>query len=83
MNRTLIDPLVAAVLYEGYLLYPYRASSVKNRHRWTFGGLVPEVWADAHERGEIRVECLVEGDASARIEIQARFLQQIERTGSR
>ena len=30
-----------AVLYEGYLLYPYRASARKNRYRWTFGVLVP------------------------------------------
>ena len=26
-----------AMLYEGYVLYPYRASSRKNRYRWTFG----------------------------------------------
>ena len=26
-----------AVLYEGYLLYPYRASSSKNQVRWQFG----------------------------------------------
>src|SRR4029453_6269418 len=28
-----------AVLYEGYLLYPYRASAAKNQARWQFGGL--------------------------------------------
>ena len=37
MNQTLVDQVAAAVLYEGYILYPYRPS-VKNRHRWTFGG---------------------------------------------
>ncbi|MDQ6849257.1 MAG: hypothetical protein M3070_04640 [Actinomycetota bacterium] len=30
-----------AVLYEGYLLYPYRASSGKNQSRWQFGVLGP------------------------------------------
>jgi len=40
MNRTLVDQIADAVLYEGYLLYPYRPS-VKNRQRWTFGGLYP------------------------------------------
>jgi len=35
--RTVAD----AVLYEGYLLYPYRASSGKNRTRWQFGVLGP------------------------------------------
>ena len=30
-----------AVLYEGYVLYPYRASAPKNQVRWQFGVLVP------------------------------------------
>ena len=30
-----------AVLFEGYLLYPYRASAQKNRIRWQFGVLTP------------------------------------------
>lgn len=37
-----------AILYEGYLLYPYRRSSGKNRVRWQFGVIVPPAWADAH-----------------------------------
>ncbi len=35
--RTIAD----AVLYEGYLLYPYRANSRKNQTRWQFGVLGP------------------------------------------
>ena len=31
MNRELVEKVVNAVLYEGYILYPYRASSKKNR----------------------------------------------------
>ena len=30
-----------AVLFEGYLLYPYRASAQKNQLRWQFGVLTP------------------------------------------
>ena len=30
-----------AVLYEGYVLYPYRASARKNQMRWQFGVLAP------------------------------------------
>ena len=37
-----------AVLYEGYLLYPYRATSGKNQSRWQFGVLGPP---RAAERG--------------------------------
>ena len=44
MNQGLVDQIAAAVLYEGYILYPYRPS-VKNRQRWTFGGLVPRAYS--------------------------------------
>src|SRR5690348_18149952 len=37
MNRALVNRIADAVLYEGYILYPYRPS-LKNRQRWTFGG---------------------------------------------
>ena len=46
MNTQLIDAIAKAVLYEGYMLYPYKASSVKNRQRWTFGSVYPQTWAD-------------------------------------
>jgi hypothetical protein len=36
----LAEQIATAVLYEGYILYPYRPSSVKNRQRWTFGGVI-------------------------------------------
>ena len=37
MNSTEVEAVAAAILYEGYLLYPYRSTSVKNQTRWTFG----------------------------------------------
>ena len=40
MNSAMIDKLAQALLYEGYILYPYRRST-KNHHRWTFGGVFP------------------------------------------
>ncbi|MEW2294231.1 hypothetical protein ABZ719_16235 [Streptomyces sp. NPDC006743] len=36
-----LSAVADAVLYEGYLLYPYRRSSPKNRVRWQFGVLLP------------------------------------------
>ena len=30
-----------AVLWEGYVLYPYRASAAKNQVRWQYGVLAP------------------------------------------
>jgi hypothetical protein len=65
-----------AILYEGYALYPYRASSVKNRQRWMLGSLSPRGVADA--RGEpwrLRCACLLEAAEGAEIEALARFLR--------
>ena len=40
-----------AVLYEGYVLYPYRASAGKNQMRWQFGVLAPEPYVAAGATG--------------------------------
>jgi hypothetical protein len=45
------DPVAAiadAVLYEGYLLWPYRRSALKNQRRWTFGGVYPRAHSEVH-----------------------------------
>ncbi len=40
-NLDRVEKIAEAVLYEGYMLYPYRASAVKNQQRWNFGVLCP------------------------------------------
>ena len=54
-----------AVLYEGYVLYPYRASAQKNQMRWQFGVLAPGGYAEAtgSERSTCRTECVVDPGA--------------------
>jgi hypothetical protein len=66
-----------AVLYEGYLLYPYRASSDKNRLRWQFGVLAPRAWSEAtgFEAWWMQSEFLVEGGADVQLRGCARFLR--------
>jgi hypothetical protein len=67
-----------AVLYEGYLLYPYRASSSKNQVRWQFGVLGPHgaVEEMVGEDPTIYIECLFRPDSdAAALDIQLRFLQ--------
>ena len=55
-----------AVLFEGYVLYPYRASAAKNRMRWQFGVLVPPAWGARHgEHSGQRTESLMEPRAGA------------------
>ncbi len=72
MNSSPAELIARAVLYEGYILYPYRPSAIKNRQRWTFGGLAPA--------SSLRAECLVRGDAKTIVAVTLRFLHLFERT---
>lgn len=66
-----------AVLYEGYLLYPYRASSGKNQSRWQFGVLGPTQAAELGlgEDDTLSVELLVAPGPDTALTIVLRFLQ--------
>ncbi len=81
MNFAHVEAIVSAVLYEGYILYPYRPSSVKNRQRWTFGGVYPRDYAliDPSSPSHMQTEVLVSGDANTRLEIRVRFLHLVDR----
>jgi hypothetical protein len=72
-----------AVLYEGYILYPYRASSQKNRSRWQFGVLMPPAYAaaDPSETATAQSECVFEHSGAPEVEVHVRFLQVQRRTG--
>jgi hypothetical protein len=76
-----VESVVQAVLYEGYLLYPYRPTSVKNRQRWTFGGVYPRAYAEASgsDPWVTQSECLLRGDERTRVAVRPGFLQVIER----
>lgn len=52
-----------AVLYEGYLLYPYRAGSPKNAVRWQWGVLMPQdvTAVDSSERSANRTDLVLDG----------------------
>lgn len=73
-----------AVLFEGYVLYPYRASAAKNRLRWQFGVLVPPGWgADCEEHDFQHTELLMEPKADATLSVEVRFLHARRRTVQR
>ena len=71
-------PVANAILYEGYLLFPYTASSRKNRVRWQFGVVVPRAYlaagtGDAHRflnQTDKNVLLLVVGDRSANDDVR-------------
>jgi hypothetical protein len=71
-----------AILYEGYLLYPYRGSAQKNQMRFQFGVLMPPAYTEAEpsERSAFQTECLVECADAAQVLVTVRFLQMQRRT---
>lgn len=73
-----VEQLADAVLYEGYNLYPYRPSALKNRHRWLFGCVLPKPWCERHATGDrwnVQTQCLLTGSPQTAVEVQVRFLQ--------
>jgi len=71
-----------AVLYEGYLLYPYHKSAQKNQVRFQFGVLMPPAYQqiDASENSASQTECLLECPDDAKLRIVVRFLHLQRRT---
>lgn len=72
-----------AVLYEGYLLYPYRGTSSKNQSRWQWGVLGPPGAADAGlgEEDSLSAQILVDGAGA--INLTVRFLHLQHRQAER
>ena len=82
MNLDDVRRVADAVLYEGYILYPYRASAQKNRSRWQFGVLMPPAYAaaDPSETTTARAECVFTRDGEPSVDVVVRFLQVQRRT---
>jgi hypothetical protein len=88
-ESAMTDPFAAlrevaeAVLYEGYVLYPYRASSGKNTNRWQFGVLMPPSYVadDESERSSCQTEMIFEAHPEATLRVRVCFLHAQHRTG--
>jgi hypothetical protein len=80
MKFGLARKIADAVLYEGYVLYPYRASSTKNRYRWQWGIVAPRAWSEqVGEPCVMQTEVLIEPGDSPVLEAAIRFLQVQQR----
>ncbi|HEY0839335.1 MAG TPA: hypothetical protein VGD74_04050, partial [Vulgatibacter sp.] len=82
MSFAQVAAVADAVLLEGYVLYPYRASSTKNRFRWSFGILAPRSWSEAggSDPWWMETQVLVAPAGRVVIEGRLRFLQVRRRT---
>jgi hypothetical protein len=82
VNLDAVRRIADAVLYEGYILYPYRASAQKNRSRWQFGVVMAPGYAaaDPSESSFTQTECVLEHTGRPAVEVALRFLQVQRRT---
>jgi hypothetical protein len=82
MNSGVVEKIAQAILYEGYLLYPYRQSALKNQQRWNFGVLYPPAWAaeqTGSDRSYFQMECVACCGPESRVDVSVRFLQLASR----
>ena len=92
MSSGTVEQVANAILYEGYLLYPYRASALKNQRRWNFGVVYPRGdkrsgTAQRRQDGTVnpwsmQTECLCQAGPLSSIEIKVRFLRLAEQTNA-
>jgi hypothetical protein len=77
VNLDAVRRIADAVLYEGYILYPYRASAQKNRSRWQFGVVMAPGYAaaDPSESSFTQTECVLEHTGQPAVDVILRFLQ--------
>lgn len=86
MNAAIVEAIAKSILYEGYLLYPYRPSAIKNRQRFNFGVLYPREYSvkqGGTDAWTMRTQCLVQGDPSTGFLVRVRFLRMVERSCGR
>jgi hypothetical protein len=77
-----VKKIAETVLYEGYILWPYRRSAKKNQQRWTFGGVYPRAYSEARGGDDpwiMQTQCLVLGDEESAVGVRVRFLHVAER----
>jgi hypothetical protein len=77
-----MDPVRAiadAVLYEGYALWPYRRSALKNQRRWTWGGVFPPAHTARHPDDPCEMVAQVRCDDPAAVAVTVRFLHVVAR----
>jgi hydrogenase maturation protease len=82
MDLKLVEKIADAVLYEGYMLYPYRPTAIKNRRRFNFGVVYPQNYGLAHdELFCAQTECLAVCNWRMALDVRVRFLHLTAREG--
>lgn len=73
----ILENLTHTLLYEGYALYPYHRSAIKNQKPVPFGVVFPQVYNSHHEHAHsmMQTQCLLSGSDQLMLDVSIRFLQ--------
>ncbi|MEX0900126.1 MAG: hypothetical protein WD081_05490 [Gammaproteobacteria bacterium] len=85
MNLAPVQAIEGDVLYDGFILYPYREAPLRRQRRWTFGALYPRAYAQQRDARlcSQQVQCLIRGGEATTVEIRTCFLQLTDRQPGR
>lgn len=73
---SILETLAGTLLYEGYSLYPYKRSALKNAKPIPMGVVYPQTYSNYHPEALplMQAECIVLGRADVELDISVRFL---------
>src|SRR5580700_9601607 len=82
-SQSILNEVTNTLLYEGYSLFPYHRSAVKNQKPIPFGIVFPKMYAKYNKyfSAEMQAECIVRGKGNIGVEITCRFLHLLKGDG--
>ena len=74
--QSILEDITRTLLYEGYALYPYHRSAIKNQKPVPFGVVFPQHYNtyNEHAHSKMQTQCIVTGSDDLLINISVRFL---------
>src|SRR4029078_649503 len=75
-SKSILEDLTHTLLYEGYALYPYHRSAIKNQKPVPFGVVFPGDYntCNVHAHSKLQTQCIVTGSKDPLVNISVRFL---------
>jgi hypothetical protein len=75
-TKSTLDALTATLLYEGYSLFPYHRSAIKNQKPIPFGVVYPANYhvCNQHAPAKMEAQCIVTGNENLEINVEVVFL---------
>ncbi|MGI8952070.1 MAG: hypothetical protein ACR2FN_10845 [Chitinophagaceae bacterium] len=76
----ILENITQTLLYEGYALYPYHRSAIKNQKPIPFGVVFPQQYNiyNEHSHSKMQTQCIVTGSDNLQINISVRFLHLLK-----